>query len=231
MTITRWGIVLSIGVLCAGCAGFGRGPIENGPLPSLDSIPPPQPVSPGSLFSGGGPADLIGDFRARHVGDVLVVEITESSTGRTSADNNLERESAMKVAAPTVLGFEKGFNGALGKAFDPKLMVEGSGSKSFKGTGETTRANTLTGKIAVRVVAVGNGGQMVVAGSKRIRVNKEMQTLTLAGIVRPEDVQAGNTIASSSLADLTITYGGRGEVATTAREGWLQRLLTKIMPF
>lgn len=226
-----WGMVLSVLLLATGCIGGGAGPMEAGPLPSLDTISAPTPVSSGSLFNGGGGADLVADFRARHVGDVLVVDIVESSTGRSTADNNLERESSMKVEVPVALGLEKGFNGALGKAFNPQLMAEGKGSSSFKGTGETTRANSLTGKIAVRVMAVGVGGQMVVAGSKRIRVNREMQTLTLAGIIRPEDVKADNTIESSSLADLTITYGGKGEIASTARQGWLHRLFSKIMPF
>jgi flagellar L-ring protein precursor FlgH len=110
-------------------------------------------------------------------------------------------------------------------------VFQTGGSRSFEGEGETSRQNSLVARLAVRVLAVGSGGRMLVAGSKQITVNREQQRLVLAGIVRPSDVGPDNSIDSSKIAELTITFGGEGDVAEVTRQGWFQRLLGKIWPF
>ncbi len=80
-------------------------------------------------------------------------------------------------------------------------------------------------------MAVGSGGRMLVVGQKDVKVNQERQRLTLAGIVRPEDIARTNVIDSSRIADLTITYGGFGDINDTTRQPWFQRLLAVLWPF
>ena len=121
--------------------------------------------------------------------------------------------------------------GKIGPDFDPALALSTNNTQAFAGKGATTRQNTVTAQMAVRVMAVGTGGRMVVAGTKEIGVNKEKQTMTLAGIVRPEDVAADNSISSSAIADLSIHYGGRGDVSEVTRQGWFIKLLSKVWPF
>ncbi len=220
-------------LLAAGCASrpAPQPLVYPGKLPELEPAGGQRPVSEGSLFTDGGAAELVGDFRARHVGDVLVVRISEAALGSSSADSKLDRKSDHTLKAPVLFGWENKVKGKLGPDFDPALAFSASGEKAFEGSGETTRKAKLTARIAVRVMAVGTGGRMVVAGTKEIAVNHERQTITLAGIVRPEDIGPDNTISSSSIADLTITYGGVGDVADTTRQGWFQRLLARIWPF
>ncbi|RMG47388.1 MAG: flagellar basal body L-ring protein FlgH [Acidobacteria bacterium] len=222
-----------LGMLAAGCATTpGPQPgVDYGRLPPLNIAPPPEYLSEGSLFNESGAADLVADFRARHPGDVLFVTVTESSLGSTTADNKLDKSSSLKLEAPVIFGWENKAKGGLGPDFDPAVALDASTTKSFEGQGETTRQGHLSARIAVRVVAVGSDGRMVVAGSKQITVNHETETLTLAGIVRPEDIGPDNSILSSQIADLTIRYGGSGDVADVARQGWFHRLMAKIWPF
>lgn len=228
-------IVAAVGVagLCA-CRTIAPPPapsVYDGPLPRLDINYRPRPLSEGSLFVEGGSSDLVGDFRAHRIGDVLTVKINENSLGRTSADDKLDKTSDISLKAPTIFGFEGKVAGKLGPAFNPALALSTSSQRTFEGSGETSRDNRVSGTIAVRVLAVGTGGQLLVAGQKEILVNRERQKLTLAGIVRPEDVGADNSIASNVVADLTVTYGGRGDIADATREGWFHHLLSKIWPF
>jgi len=228
------GLVAMLAALAlAGCASAHRAEptVFDGELPELELPQQPRYLSEGSLYSDGSAAELVGDFRARHVGDVLTVRITESSLGKTSADSDLTKDSSLKVEAPVIFGFENKLKGKLGPDFDPSLALSATTGKEFKGEGATSRAQTLTANLAVRVMAVGTGGRMLIAGKKRVQVNREKQTIVLAGIVRPEDVQANNIVYSSSIADLTIDYGGRGDVAEVTRQGWFHRLLSKIWPF
>jgi flagellar L-ring protein precursor FlgH len=220
-------------LLLAGCA-TARPPqpsVYDGPLPPLDINYRLRPVSEGSLFDESAASDLVGDFRAHRIGDVLTVKISESSLGRTSADDQLEKTGDIKLEAPVIFGYEGKVAGKLGPLFDPKLALDASSAKTFEGSGQTSRNNSLTGTIAVRVLAVGTGGQLLVAGQKEITVNHEKQRITLAGIVRREDVAADNSIPSNVIADLTIHYGGRGDINDTIKQGWFHKLISKIWPF
>ncbi len=214
---------------CASVPRHGAGDVIE--LPELEVEATSAYVSEGSLFTESSSAGLVSDFRARHVGDVLVVKVTETSLGKSTADKTLDKESSNRLEAPTLFGYENTLMGALGRDFDPALAFETGSSKSFAGEGETTRQSSLIADIAVRVLAVGSGGRMVVAGTKQISVNHEKQKLMLAGIVRPEDVGPSNAIPSSKIADLTITYGGVGDLDNVTKQGWFQRLLDKIWPF
>lgn len=224
-------LVLSLAGACGCASAPAPAPsVYEGPLPQLELDHRPRPISEGSLFEGGSAADLVGDFRAHRIGDVLTVRIAESSLGRTAADDKLDKSSSISLKAPIVFGYEGKLAGKIGPAFDPALALDASTAKQFEGAGETSRNNTLSGTIAVRVLAVGTGGQLLVAGQKEVTVNHEKQRLTLAGIVRPEDVLADNSIPSNVVADLTIHYGGRGDIADTTREGWFSRLIARIWP-
>ena len=219
-----------LAILLAGCAS-SRARIHGEPLvlPELEVGEAPQYLSEGTLYNESGGVELVSDFRARHAGDVLVVRISEISLGKTSADSKLDKESSSKLETPVLFGYENQIG--LGSDFDPSLVFQTGGSRSFEGEGETSRQNSLVARLAVRVLAVGSGGRMLVAGSKQITVNRESQRLVLAGIVRPSDVGPDNSIDSSKIAELTVTFGGEGDVAEVTRQGWFQRLLGKIWPF
>ncbi|HHN74040.1 MAG TPA: flagellar basal body L-ring protein FlgH [Acidobacteria bacterium] len=228
-------IVATLLALVAGMVGCASQPAAQpatyaGELPELEIPQQPRALSEGSLYVDGAAAELVGDFRARYVGDILTVRITESSLGKSSADADIKKNSKRKIEAPVLFGWENKLKGRLGPDFDPSLALQSGSSREFKGEGATSRAQTLTANLAVRVMAVGTGGRMLIAGTKKITVNRENQTIVLAGIVRPDDVLSDNTIRSSAIADLTIRYGGTGDLADVTRQGWFHRLLTKIWP-
>ena len=222
--IPRWCVALAVAALLAGLAGCASSPkpaptVFDGEMPELEVPNTPRPVSAGSLYTENGGADLVGDFRARHVGDVLVVRVSESALGESSADNRLDKSESTSVRAPVLFGYENSLVGELGPDFDPSLALQTGTERQFEGEGETSRSQQLTANIAVRVMAVGTGGRMLIAGSKE------------AGIVRPEDVGPNNTISSNAVADLRVSYGGTGDLADVTRQGWFHRLMAKIWPF
>ena len=234
--IPRWCVALAVAALLAGLAGCASSPkpaptVFDGEMPELEVPNTPRPVSAGSLYTENGGADLVGDFRARHVGDVLVVRVSESALGESSADNRLDKSESTSVRAPVLFGYENSLVGELGPDFDPSLALQTGTERQFEGEGETSRSQQLTANIAVRVMAVGTGGRMLIAGSKEVELNREHQKLTLAGIVRPEDVGPNNTISSNAVADLRVSYGGTGDLADVTRQGWFHRLMAKIWPF
>ena len=68
-------------------------------------------------------------------------------------------------------------------------------------------------------------GNLVIEGTRFVKINKDIQTFILTGMVRKDDVRADNTVLSESLADADIKLEGKGPIADRQRKGILARLL------
>ena len=62
-------------------------------------------------------------------------------------------------------------------------------------------------------------------------MNQELRELTVAGIVRPEDITATNTIRHSQIAEARVSYGGRGAVSRVQRVPVGQAVVEQFTPF
>ena len=49
--------------------------------------------------------------------------------------------------------------------------------------------------------------------------------------MRPEDIGSDNVVSSDRIANAEIKYIGAGDVADTAKVGWLQKVLTTVSPY
>jgi flagellar L-ring protein FlgH len=74
-------------------------------------------------------------------------------------------------------------------------------------------------------------GNLVVAGRQEVRINGELRELTVAGVVRPEDIAADNSIRHDQLAEARISYGGRGTISTVQKPRWGQRVADAVSPW
>ena len=119
--------------------------------------------------------------------------------------------------------------------FAPFRVFEGhwQGPSSGKpGTGTTTRSTTLNTILPARVMAVLHNGSLVVEASKDILINSEHQIITVRGVVRPDDIDFTNSVASTRLAKLELRVNGKGVVGDAIRRpNVLYRFLLGILPF
>ena len=74
-------------------------------------------------------------------------------------------------------------------------------------------------------------GNFVISGSQEVRVNSELRVLTVAGIVRPQDISQENTVNYDRIAEARISYGGRGRITEVQQPGWGQQIWDMINPF
>jgi flagellar L-ring protein FlgH len=179
----------------------------------------------GSLWRGSNyRSDLIRDFKARYVDDVVTIKVLESTQALASADANGARNTQVTAGLDKLFGLEKHIS-------ELPTIASGKGSSSFEGKGSTTRATTLETTLTARVVDVLPNGYLVVEGMREIRVNNENQSVYLSGVVRPEDISPGNVVLSSAVAQMAVRVQGKGTVSQPLKPGWLYRILSGILPF
>ena len=109
--------------------------------------------------------------------------------------------------------------------------VSASVNNSNQGSGSVTRNGTLTGTISALIVEILPSGNFRIEGRRSVTVNHEEQIMVLRGVIRPQDINFDNTIASISIADASISLTGEGVVADEQRKGWLAKILSKVWPF
>ncbi len=182
--------------------------------------------SPGSLYSPGGRmTDLGRDFRALFPGDTVTVIVSDRATAVASGTTNSSRSSSVSAGVSAALGPLK--------ATGPLGQLAGANSDSaLKGSGETTRRMLLSTTVTAVVERVLPNGNLLLRGAKSIAVNAERQVVEVRGVIRPEDLQAGNQIPSDRVAMLDVKVNGKGVVGDSIRRPFiLYRLLMGLLPF
>lgn len=167
---------------------------------------------------------LASDRRARHVNDLLTINVVESITASGSADSALAKASDASHAIPGLFGLEKKLPGLI----DPTSLVAAKSGSNFKGSGTTNRAGALTALLTARVAEVLPNGDLVVEGVREIEINGDLQVVVLSGVVRVTDVSPENMVPSTSVGQLRIRYFGRGLMKDSLGPGFLIRMLNKI---
>lgn len=208
--------------------------------PTVAKAPPPA-ENPGSVFSQNQPTFLFDDTRARRIGDILTVNIIDTSKSDLKAETKNDRTSSNQLGVSNYFGnkeFAGNLSGQLGgPTFGMKglvgadNMVGATTNQKFQSKGETKRESTVTASIGCRIVNILPGGVMQIEGARQTRVNNENQIIVVKGLVRPIDVGPGNTVPSTQLADCQIEYYGEGDLADRQKSGWLARLLDNVWPF
>ncbi|MBE9396364.1 flagellar basal body L-ring protein FlgH [Pontibacterium sp. N1Y112] len=181
-----------------------------------------RPVT-GSIYSVSTNRDIYGDGRATRIGDIITVLLTERTQSSKSAKTSYDKETQINLPQPTILG--RGLS-----AFGNPIGVSQPNAKSeFEGEGQSDMSNSLNGNITVTVHDVLPNGSLVVRGEKWLTLNQGEEYIRVSGLVRPQDIDQDNSIASTKLADARIEYAGNGAINDTNASGWLTRFF--IGPF
>ncbi len=175
------------------------------------------PASAQSLWANGDGhrgVDYFSDTKARNVGDILTIIISETATtSATRSGSNSKSGSVNMQAGIGVFDF-------LNSIFPASI----SGSDNWKADGAASSTNRANGRVSVTVVDVEPNGNMIVEGTQSIWQNKNEHKITLRGVVRRDDVTAANTVSSAQVADATIRFDGKGPLNAKQRQGILTQI-------
>lgn len=184
----------------------------------------PQNVATGYSLWSDQRAALFKDARALKVGDILTIVINIDD--KANFDNNTDRSRSSKFGINGSITADDstndiGVNGDLGTG----------STTSTQGKGKIQRSEKLELLIAAVVTGVLENGNLLVSGSQEVRVNQELRILNVAGIVRPQDVDAKNQVSYDRIAEARISYGGRGRLTEVQNAPVGQQFLDLFSPF
>lgn len=206
----------------AACADNTHSIVDTPMYPPLTSTPI-NITTQGSIYQAGNAMSLYETPRAQRVGDVLTIQLAEAYTGNNSATAAASRNSDITATAA-----DQSTNAAASLA---KLFNIGSAATTFKGQGSITDTNNVTGTLAVTVIDTLPSGNLLVSGEKVIAANGNRDRLRLSGIVNPKDIEAGNIVESSKVANARIEQAGAGMLADSTTMGWLQHMFLSVLTF
>lgn len=171
------------------------------------------------------------DQRAAQVGDLLTVRVRITDSAKIDNQTQRSRQSGENFGVEGFFGAENQFSKVLADGVKPEALVKGSANSTSTGAGSVKRQEQLVTDIAAIVTQVLPNGNLVIEGKQEVRVNAEVRELIVAGVVRPEDIEAGNAIESTKIAQARISYGGRGQISDVQQPRYGQQVLDVLLPF
>ena len=226
------GLIVCAALMLGGCAGIeSRTHPAYAPMEPIVYTNPTEGDTAGSLYSQQRGLSLFADTRARSVGDIISIVLTESTQASKNAGTAVGREAGIDVSPPVLFG-RANPDFAVNDITNLTLEQNIESGSEFTGNGSSNQSNSLTGAIAVQVARVLPNGNLMVQGEKWLALNKGEEFIQLRGIIRPEDISSNNTIPSTLIADARISYGGTGMIDRANSPGLLSKFFNSpLNPF
>ncbi|MFN3243336.1 MAG: flagellar basal body L-ring protein FlgH [Planctomycetota bacterium] len=165
----------------------------------------------------------IADQRARHVGDILTVMIQEQTQVRNEEKVERRNDTSLAARLEAYSLSNKTFN----ENILPRIDIRKE--QDFNGEAKQNTNSDVRASIAVVVLDVQPNGNLVVAGTRSVKLNDETRTLRISGLVRPLDVTPANTIGSAMVADARIAITGEGANTRQVTRGPIGQLFDTLV--
>jgi flagellar L-ring protein FlgH len=158
---------------------------------------------------------LFAQRKATQIGDLVTVVIVEDASASNKSQLQLTKENKTDLSGEGSgkLSFLPIFGGTL----DYK--------KDQQGKGQTTLSGQMSARVTAEVIEILPDGNYLIEGSRSVKINDDLDRITVRGVVRPEDIRADNSVLSTYLAQAQIAYVGSGPGKNAARQGLISRIL------
>ncbi|MCP5363954.1 MAG: flagellar basal body L-ring protein FlgH [Hyphomicrobiales bacterium] len=246
--LMRMTAMISLVVLASGCQMFQRATdlAEGGPqLSDIENpqqqsnyqpvslpMPYPQPIedNPNSLWRPGAKA-FFKDIRAKEVGDTVTVHLRLDDSAKLENKTERSRNGGESADLNAILGYAPQLATLIPALDTTSAVLDIASDSQTAGDGGIDRSEEIELTLAAMVTQVLPNGSLVIMGRQEIRVNSELRELRVRGVVRPQDIEADNTISHERIAEMRVAYGGRGMLSDLQQPRWGTQVLDIIFPF
>lgn len=153
---------------------------------------------------------LAADHRAYRVGDIVTIYVLEATRAKSQA----------ATEAGSDLNLDVGLSSP-STQYNANLGLSGNNASGA----QTTRVGELRTQVSAQVTAVEINGSLRIAGEQSLIVNGERQKIRITGLIRPEDINADNTVWSNRIANADLELLGVGVVSESQRQSIFYRVL------
>ena len=211
--------VLALAGALAGCSAVPTSIVQRptSARPSLAEAPAP---TNGAIYQASTYRPMFEDRRARHIGDMLTINIVEKTAAVKAGASSGNKSGSVNFGVP---GFAQGAFGA--------TTVAANGATKFADADNQSASNTFTGTIGVTVTEVLSNGNLIVVGEKQVAMNKGVEFIRFSGMVSPDNIQTGNTVSSTQVADARVEYRTNSQIDRAEMTSMVSRFFQSLLPF
>lgn len=192
-------------------------PVTARPQPAA-AVPPPN----GAIFQGAAYRPMFEDRRARLVGDILTISISERTSAGKSAQASASKSGSAESGVTKLFGVPAATIGKIG--------VGAATDNTFEEKGAQASSNSFSGTLTVTVIDVLPNGNLVVSGEKQIAFDKGIEYVRFSGTVNPQTVGAGNVVPSAQVADARFEYRTNSRIDKAELMSQLARFFFSVAP-
>ena len=229
LNILRTSTAIGLALLLAACATTPPANVHQ-PMSARPTPAPEAAPANGAIYQAlyaGAPGyshrPLFEDRRARAVGDILTININETTAASKKSGSTAARSGSNEMSVTGLAGLPG--KGLLGS------NLGASSASTFEGKGDSASNNAFTGIITVTVIEVLPNGYLLVWGEKQIGINQGSEFVRFSGVVNPANVSSGNAVSSTQVADARLEYRGNGYIDEAQTMGWLARFFLSFLAF
>ena len=175
-----------------------------------------------SLFRAGGTPFYGVQRRTISEGDIITIYVSESTSAAQQASTRTDKQSSL--AGSLEAGWEQ-ISNLLGNETLNQSRVYGlAGEDQYEGSGQTSRRSNVKAVVSAIVTEISENGNLFLEGIHHVKVNNEVETIRVAGLIRPQDISPGNSVYSYQIAKAEISVNGIGVVASKQTPGLMTKM-------
>ena len=170
-------------------------------------------------FYAAEPKSLYGSVRARSVGDLVTIVLSENITFNDALNYAAERSSN------TVDNFTTFINKLLPGVPLNNQFNNFGGSNTVDSQTSNERSLSVSDYVTVQVVQLLPNGNLMVQGKKTLLNGNERVDLLVSGVVDPRWINDTGQVSSRNVANLQFALAGKGSISRGSNEGIFNRVI------
>ena len=163
----------------------------------------------------------------KHVGDILTINIDETSQLDTDAELKITKTQVVNSNGSNMFNRMADFlldklpfgTGDIEKTVKAPSFDGLNNANNLQSKAESTRTTRLVDNITCQVVQILPNGHLLVQGRKTVAVNRDRQDLYATGIVNPYFLNGNNQISSNMVANFQLIQTGKGTISRQQTDG------------
>lgn len=187
----------------------------------LVSAPAPQPgqltLETGSILY----QQLPPEAQARELAkeDIITVLVDYRSSMLSEGEAQSRKTASFNAVLSDWIKFDgESITGLDSTRLDPRIA--GNLNSQYRANSDLELRDSLTFRIAAKVVDIYPNGNLVIEAHRNIRINDEVWEQSLSGVVARQFVNPDRTVRSDQVADLKIYKRELGQVRNGYSPGW-----------